>query len=130
MLFLLLQILLEVLFFLNIFRLSSLCLTIAFACFLDIPATYEISENVAVFKSTPTLFTESSTTLYNLSSNLVWFTSCWYCPTPIAFGSIFTSSDNGSCNLLAIEIAPLILTFTSGNSSAPSFDAEYTDAPA
>ena len=33
-----------------------------------------------------------------------WWTSCWYCPTPIAFGSIFTSSASGSCRRRAIEI--------------------------
>ena len=76
------------------------------------------------------MFTLSSTTPVKLSDNFFWFTSCWYWPTPIAFGSIFTSSARGSCNLRAIEIAPLIDTFISGYSSVASFEAEYTDAPA
>ena len=83
-----------------------------------------------MFISTPTLFTASSTTPVKLSDSFFWSTSCWYCPTPIAFGSIFTSSANGSCNLLAIDIAPLKETFISGYSSVASFEAEYTDAPA
>ena len=33
-------------------------------------------------------------------------TSCWYWPTPIDFGSIFTSSASGSCRRRAIETAP------------------------
>ena len=101
-----------------------------FAIVLFIPDTYESSDGVAVFTSTPTLLTLSSTTPVRLSANFFWFTSCWYCPTPIAFGSIFTSSASGSCNLLAIDIAPLIETFMSGYSSVASFDADYTDAPA
>ncbi len=32
--------------------------------------------------------------------------SCWYWPTPIDFGSIFTSSASGSCRRRAIETAP------------------------
>ena len=83
-----------------------------------------------MFISTPTWLTASSTTPVKLSVNLFWLTSCWYCPTPIDFGSIFTSSDNGSCNLLAIDIAPLKETFISGYSSVASLDAEYTEAPA
>ena len=64
------------------------------------------------------------TTPVRLSVNLFWSTSCWYCPTPIAFGSIFTNSARGSCNLLAIEIAPLKDTLISEYSSVASFDAE------
>ena len=100
------------------------------AIVLLIPETYDKSDGVAVFTSTPTLLTASSTTPVKLSVNLFWFTSCWYWPTPIALGSIFTNSASGSCNLLAIEIAPLNETFISGYSSVASFDAEYTDAPA
>ena len=48
----------------------------------------------------------------------------------LILGSIFTSSARGSCNLLAIEIAPLNETFISGYSSVASLDAEYTEAPA
>ena len=94
------------------------------------PAIYPSTLYDAVFKSIPTLLTLSSTTLPNTSLSLFWFTSCWYCPTPIDFGSIFTSSLIGSCILLAIETAPLNDTFISFSSSSPSFDAEYTDAPA
>ena len=46
----------------------------------------------------------------------------------MALGSILTSSAKGSCNLLAIDIAPLKETFISGYSSVASLDAEYTDA--
>ena len=77
-----------------------------------------------MFTSTPTEFTLSSTTPVRLSAKRFWLTSCWYWPTPIAFGSIFTSSESGSCRRLAIEIAPLIETFISGYSSVASFDAE------
>ena len=94
------------------------------------PDIYDSSDGVAIFTSTPTLLTASSTTPVRLSFNVFWFTSCWYCPTPIALGSIFTSSANGSCSLLAIDIAPLIETFMSGYSSVANLDAEYTDAPA
>ena len=109
---------------------ESLYSTIFLAIVLFIPDTYESNDGVAVFTSTPTLFTASSTTPVRLSDNFFWFTSCWYCPTPIAFGSIFTNSASGSWSLLAIDIAPLSETFISGYSSVASFDAEYTDAPA
>ena len=55
---------------------------------------------------------------------------CWYCPTPMDFGSIFTSSANGSCRRRAIDTALLCPTSNFGNSSVASFDAEYTLAPA
>lgn len=45
-----------------IFPFSSLYFTILFAIVLLTPATYESSDGVAVFTSTPTLFTASSTT--------------------------------------------------------------------
>ena len=45
-------------------------------------------------------------------------------------GVIFTNSDNGSCNLLPIDIALLFSTVKSGNSSIASLLAEYTLAPA
>ena len=48
----------------------------------------------------------------------------------MALGSIFTSSANGSCKRLAIDIAPLNDTFMSGYSSVANFEAEYTLAPA
>ena len=46
------------------------------------------------------------------------------------FGSIFTSSANGSCNLLAMDVALLCPTSKFGNSSVANLLAEYTDAPA
>ena len=112
------------------FPCSSLYLTMLFATVLLIPETYFKRDGVAVFKSTPMLLTASSTTPVKLSSSLFWFTSCWYCPTPILFGSILTSSASGSWSLLAIEIAPRSETLISGYSSVASFEAEYTEAPA
>ena len=56
--------------------------------------------------------------------------SCWYCPTPMDLGSILMSSESGSCNLRAMETALRSATSKSGNSSAASGLAEYTDAPA
>ena len=94
------------------------------------PDMYSSSETDAVFKSTPTLFTQSSTTPPSASESFFWFISCWYCPTPIDFGSIFTSSASGSCSLRAIEVALLCPTSKFGNSSVASLLAEYTDAPA
>ena len=46
------------------------------------------------------------------------------------FGSILTSSANGSCSLLAIDTALLSPSLNFGNSSSASLEAEYTDAPA
>ena len=48
----------------------------------------------------------------------VWLTSCWYWPTPIAFGSICTSSASGSCSRRAIDTAPRSDTSSVGNSCA------------
>ena len=42
--------------------------------------------------------------------NFVWSTSCWYCPTPIDFGSILTSSANGSVKRLPMDTAPRTVT--------------------
>ena len=50
-----------------IFPFSSLYFTILFAIVLLTPATYESNDGVAVFTSTPTLFTASSTTPVKLS---------------------------------------------------------------
>lgn len=94
------------------------------------PAIYESSENEAVFKSTPTWFTQPSTTPPKAVSMRFLGISCWYWPTPMALGSILTSSARGSCNLLAMETALRRETSNWGNSSAASLDAEYTDAPA
>ena len=70
------------------------------------------------------------TTKFRDSSNFLGVISCWYSPTPMLLGSIFTSSDNESCSLLPIDIALLFSTVKSGNSLIASFDAEYTLAPA
>src|SRR5690606_4776254 len=84
----------------------------------------------AVFTSTPTAFTQSSTTASSERASFSCDTSCWYWPTPMALGSIFTSSASGSCRRRAMETAPRIETSRSGNSLAASSEAEYTEAPA
>ena len=50
--------------------------------------------------------------------------SCWYCPTPIALGSIFTSSASGSCRRRAMETAPRRETSSPGNSALAYAEAE------
>ncbi len=45
-------------------------------------------------------------------------------------GSIFTSSASGSCSRRAIEMAPRMVTSSSGNSSRAASLALYTLAPA
>ena len=109
---------------------SSRYATIFFAMALDTPEIYSSREADAVFKSTPTRFTQSSTTPCRVSLKFFWFMSCWYWPTPMDFGSILTSSANGSCSLLAIEAALRCPTSKFGNSSVASLLAEYTEAPA
>jgi hypothetical protein len=84
----------------------------------------------AMFTSTPTAFTQSSTTESRARARRVWLTSCWYWPTPMDLGSILTSSASGSCRRRAMETAPRRLTSRSGNSLAASSEAEYTEAPA
>ena len=91
---------------------------------------YSSREADAVFKSTPTLFTLSSTTPLKASLSFFWFMSCWYWPTPMDLGSIFTSSARGSWSLRAMEAALLWPTSKFGNSSVASLLAEYTLAPA
>ena len=78
----------------------------------------------AVFIFTPTLFTTLSTVKSRASLSSFCFTSCWYSPTPIDFGSILTSSDKGSWSLLPMEIALLSETFRFGNSFIARLDAE------
>ncbi len=80
----------------------------------DRPETRASSGTLAVFRSTPTLLTQSSTTVSRLRIRSLWFTSCWYWPTPMDLGSIFTSSANGSCRRRAMLAAPRRLTSTSG----------------
>ena len=88
------------------------------------PATRRSSGAEAVFRSTPTLFTQSSTTPSSVSFSRFWGMSCWYWPTPTALGSILTSSASGSCRRRAIDTALRRLTSYCGNSSAASLDAE------
>ena len=85
---------------------------------VDRPDTRASSGADAVFTSTPTAFTQSSTTASSWRASSVCDTSCWYWPTPIDFGSIFTSSASGSCRRRAIDTAPRIDTSRSGNSCA------------
>ena len=80
------------------------------------PDTRASSAADAVFTSTPTAFTQSSTTASSARARRDWSTSCWYWPTPIALGSILTSSASGSCRRRAIDTAPRSVTSRSGNS--------------
>ena len=80
------------------------------------PETRVSSGTDAVFRSTPTAFTQSSTTASSERDSFDSDRSCWYWPTPIDFGSIFTSSASGSCRRRAIETAPRIDTSSSGSS--------------
>ena len=95
-----------------------------------IPETRRSSGTEAVFTSTPTAFTASSTTASNDRDSDDSGRSCWYCPTPIDFGSILTSSASGSCRRRAIDTAPRSVTSRPGSSADAYADAEYTDAPA
>ena len=97
---------------------------------LDRPETRLSSGTEAVFRSTPTEFTQSSTTASSVRASSLWFTSCWYWPTPMLLGSIFTSSASGSCRRRAMLAAPRRLTSTSGISWLAYSEAEYTEAPA
>ena len=80
------------------------------------PETRASSGTEAVFTSTPTAFTQSSTTASSDLDSLPWARSCWYWPTPIDFGSILTSSASGSCSRRAIETAPRSETSMPGSS--------------
>ncbi|MDT4877999.1 hypothetical protein FQZ97_1135620 [compost metagenome] len=104
--------------------------TTALACEADRPDTRDSSGALAVFRSTPTPFTQSSTTASSVRASSLWFTSCWYWPTPMLLGSIFTSSASGSCRRRAMLAAPRRLTSTSGISWLAYSLAEYTEAPA
>ena len=72
----------------------------------------------------PTEFTQRTTTVSSSSLSFVWSTSCWYCPTPIDFGSILTNSAKGSDNRLPIETEPRTVTSKLGNSSRAILLAE------
>src|SRR2546427_555047 len=110
--------------------LSSRCRTMFSATVADRPDTRDRSAAEAVFTYTPTAFTQSSTRASSARARRYWSTSCWYWPTPIALGSILTSSASGSCRRRAIDTAPRSDTSSSGNSLAANSEAEYTDAPA
>ena len=56
------------------------------------PATRPRSDQLAVLSSTPTELTQLSTTSSSFLVRSACCTSCWYWPTPMALGSIFTSS--------------------------------------
>ncbi len=96
----------------------------------EMPETRASSGAEAVFTSTPTPFTQSSTTASSERDSFTSDRSCWYWPTPIDFGSIFTSSASGSCRRRAMETAPRRDTSMPGSSWEANADAEYTDAPA
>ena len=96
----------------------------------DRPDTRASNGADAVLTSTPTAFTQSSTTASSERASWNCPTSCWYCPTPMDFGSIFTSSASGSCRRRAMDTAPRRDTSMSGSSREANSDAEYTDAPA
>ena len=83
-----------------------------------------------MFNSTPTWFTHRSTTPPRASLRRACFMSCWYWPTPMALGSIFTSSERGSWSRRARLTALRRDTSSWGNSAAASLEAEYTEAPA
>ncbi len=110
--------------------LASRYATMFSATVLESPATRANKAAEAVLTWTPTAFTQSSTRASSARAIANGFTSCWYWPTPMAFGSILTSSASGSCRRRAIDTAPRMLTSRFGNSRAASSEAEYTDAPA
>lgn len=78
----------------------------------------------AVLMFTPTLFTTLLTVKSNPSVSFLELTSCWYSPTPMLLGSIFTNSDSGSIVRLPILTALLSWTSRSGNSFWASLLAE------
>ncbi|MDI2023741.1 hypothetical protein PJL18_04289 [Paenarthrobacter nicotinovorans] len=88
------------------------------------PATRLSNAGEAVFTSTPTAFTQSSTTASKDRSSFAAVTSCWYWPTPMDFGSIFTSSAKGSWRRRAMDTAPRSETSIPGSSEAAKADAE------
>ena len=98
--------------------------TTALATLPDRPDTRDSSGTLAVFRSTPTEFTQSSTTASSVRASSLWFTSCWYWPTPMDLGSILTSSASGSCSRRAMLAAPRRLTSTSGISCEANSLAE------
>ena len=94
------------------------------------PDTYPSRLALAVFTSTPTWLTTSSTTWPRVRESSAWSRSCWYWPTPMDWGGILTSSASGSCRRRPRLMAPRTVTSRSGYSWLASSEAEYTDAPA
>ena len=88
------------------------------------PETNESSRALAVFTSTPTWLTQLATTVSSDCLSAVCSTSCWYCPTPMDLGSIFTSSASGSIRRRPMETAPRTVRSWSGNSSRAISEAE------
>lgn len=109
---------------------ASRCATMLSASVPVTPETRVSSGAEAVLTSTPTALTQSSTTASSERDSFSSLRSCWYWPTPIDLGSIFTSSASGSWSRRAIETAPRIETFRSGSSCEAKAEAEYTEAPA
>ena len=62
------------------------------------------------------IVSEQGASIYSASKiardffSLLWSTSCWYCPTPMDFGSILTSSASGSISRRAMDTAPRTVT--------------------
>ncbi len=110
--------------------LPSRCATMFSARPEPMPDTRESSGADAVLTSTPTPFTQSSTTASSERDSFTSDRSCWYCPTPIDFGSILTSSASGSWSRRAMDTAPRSETSSSGSSCEANAEAEYTEAPA
>ena len=98
--------------------------TMFFASVGPSPLTYVNRCWLAVLRFTPTEFTQLSTVRSSVFFSFDWSTSCWYCPTPMLFGSIFTSSARGSMSRRPMLTAPRTVTSLSGNSSRAIFDAE------
>ena len=98
---------------------------------LMMPDMYSSSETDAVFKSTPTLFTQSSTT--PPSASLRAFSGSYHADTDrlrwISDQSL-QALPADPASRLAMEVALLCPTSKFGNSSVASLLAEYTDAPA
>ena len=88
----------------------SIFFTVSYNIFcysFDIPDIYSSKDADAVFKSTPTLFTQSSTT--PVSASVISFGSyrVGIDLHQLTLGSIFTIQLSGSCNLLAMDTALL-----------------------
>ncbi len=104
--------------------LLSRCATMFSARPEPMPETRASRGAEAVLTSTPTPLTQSSTTASSERESFTSERSCWYWPTPIDFGSIFTSSASGSWSRRAIETAPRSDTSSSGSSCEANSEAE------